>query len=234
MVNVGENRARNGVTDCPECETKENFKVWNFWTRRGTNEEVEDPSRERVIIVLAQNSVRLAAVGQNLSTAVKGAASAYDDRTKAEKETNKEGATEEGENKEDDEDEVLIINANGKGSGTKEPKGCDYKAFKGCNPPPFDGKKDAVATCHWVSAMEAVIDTSECREDQAVKFAAHSFTEEALHRWNTVKQSKTTADVEGLRWEDLKELVTKHFCPKNEIDKIEREFLTLKAGSVTH
>ncbi|KAD6795232.1 hypothetical protein E3N88_06128 [Mikania micrantha] len=161
------------------------------------------------------------------------------DRTKAEKETTKEGATEEGErannsNIEHDEDEVLIINAKGKGSGTKEPKGCDYKAFKGCNPPPFDGKKDAVATCHWVSAMEAVIEISECRVDQAVKFAAHSFTEEALHWWNTVKQSKTTTDVEGMRWENLKELVTKHFCPKNEIDKIEREFLILKAGRMNH
>ncbi|KAD4982270.1 hypothetical protein E3N88_18941 [Mikania micrantha] len=161
------------------------------------------------------------------------------DRTKAEKEITKEGATEEGEkvnssNIEHDEDEVLIINAKGKGSGTKGPKGCDYKAFKGCNPPPFDGKKDAVATCHWVSAMEAVIEISECRVDQAVKFAAHSFTEEALHWWNTVKQSKTTTDVEGMRWENLKELVMKHFCPKNEIDKIEREFLTLKAGRMNH
>ncbi|KAD0150560.1 hypothetical protein E3N88_44721 [Mikania micrantha] len=34
MVNVGENRARNGVTDCPELQTKKNFKVWNFWARR--------------------------------------------------------------------------------------------------------------------------------------------------------------------------------------------------------
>ncbi|KAD6796106.1 hypothetical protein E3N88_07002 [Mikania micrantha] len=131
------------------------------------------------------------------------------DRTKAEKETTKEGPNDEGEkvnssNKEQEEEEVLIINAKGKGSGTKGPKGCDYKAFKGCNPPPFDGKKDAVATCHWVSSMEEVIAISECREDQAVKFAAHSFTEEALHWWNMVKQSKTTADVEGLRWEDLK------------------------------
>ncbi|KAD6453182.1 hypothetical protein E3N88_07887 [Mikania micrantha] len=161
------------------------------------------------------------------------------DRTKAKKETTKEGPNDEGDkvnsaNKEQDEDEVLIINVKGKGSGTKGPKGCDYKAFKGCNPPPFDGKKDAVATCHWISAMEAVIDISECRVDQAVKFAAHAFTEKALHWWNTVKQSKTTADVECLKWEDLKELVTKHFCPKNEIDKIEREFLTLKAGRMNH
>ncbi|KAD4982495.1 hypothetical protein E3N88_19166 [Mikania micrantha] len=159
--------------------------------------------------------------------------------TKDKDETTNEGFKKEKEktdssNKEEDEEEVLIINTKGKGSSTKGPRGCDYKAFKGCNPPPFDGKKDAVATCHWVSAMEAVITISECREGQAVKFAAHSFTEEALHWWNTVKQSKTNTDVEGLKWENLKELVMKQFCPKNEIDKIEREFLTLKAGRMNH
>ncbi|KAD5802844.1 hypothetical protein E3N88_14204 [Mikania micrantha] len=53
------------------------------------------------------------------------------DRTKAEKEITKEGATEEGEkanssNIEHDEDEVLIINNKGSGSSTKGPKGSHY------------------------------------------------------------------------------------------------------------
>ncbi|KAD4888454.1 hypothetical protein E3N88_20527 [Mikania micrantha] len=82
--------------------------------------------------------------------------------------------------------------------------------------------------------MEAVISISECRIDQAVNFAAHSFVEEALHWWNTIKQSKTADDMEKMTWEDLKELVTKQFCPKNELDKVEREFLVLKAGSLNH
>ncbi|KAD3068885.1 hypothetical protein E3N88_36765 [Mikania micrantha] len=132
------------------------------------------------------------------------------------------------------EDEVVIIETKSGDSMTGKLKGCDYKSFKGCNPPTFDGKKDAVTTCHWVSAMEAVISISECRVDQAVKFAAHSFVEEALHWWNTIKQSKAAADVEKMTWDDLKELVTKQFCPKNELDKVEREFLVLKAGSLNH
>ncbi|KAD6454275.1 hypothetical protein E3N88_08981 [Mikania micrantha] len=132
------------------------------------------------------------------------------------------------------EDKVVITGTKNGDSGSEKLKGCDYKAFKGCSPLSFDGKKDAVATCHWVSAMEAVIAISECREDQAVKFAAHSFTKEALHWWNTIKQSKTNTDVESLKWENLKELVIKHFCPKNEIDKIEWEFLTSKAGRMNH
>ncbi|KAK1429795.1 hypothetical protein QVD17_12031 [Tagetes erecta] len=55
-------------------------------------------------------------------------------------------------------------------------KGCNYSAFQRCRPPTFDGKKGSAATLDWLSEMEAVIDISECRDDQAVKFAAHSFT----------------------------------------------------------
>ncbi|KAD4385817.1 hypothetical protein E3N88_25986 [Mikania micrantha] len=118
-----------------------------------------------------------------------------------------------------------------KSEGTKESTKDDEEiAFKGCNPPSFDGRKDAVATCHWISAMEAVISISECRIDQAVKFAAHSFVEEALHWWNTIKQTMSAADMEKMTWEDLKELVTIQFCPKNEMDKVEQEILVLKVG----
>ncbi|KAD4385553.1 hypothetical protein E3N88_25722 [Mikania micrantha] len=132
------------------------------------------------------------------------------------------------------EDDVVIIGNKSGDSMSGKLKGCDYKSFRGCDPPVFDGKKDAVATCHWIYAMEAVISISECRVDQSVKFAAHSFVEEALHWWNTVKQSKAAADIEKMTWDDLKELVTKQFCPKNELDKVEREFLVLKAGSLNH
>ncbi|KAI3813927.1 hypothetical protein L1987_18662 [Smallanthus sonchifolius] len=37
-----------------------------------------------------------------------------------------------------------------------------------------------------------------------------------------------------MRWNDLKALVISKFCPKNEVHKVEREFLTLQAGLMTH
>ncbi|KAI3695400.1 hypothetical protein L1987_78397 [Smallanthus sonchifolius] len=37
-----------------------------------------------------------------------------------------------------------------------------------------------------------------------------------------------------MMWADLKTLVIKNFCPRNEIEKVEREFLGMKAGSMTH
>ncbi|KAI3786395.1 hypothetical protein L1987_40038 [Smallanthus sonchifolius] len=113
-------------------------------------------------------------------------------------------------------------------------RGCDYKSFKACHPPVLTGKKDAVATFNWVIRMEAAIRLSECRSDQVVKFSANSLREEASHWWEGVRQAKGSKVVDAMMWADLKTLVIKNFCPRNEIEKVEREFLGLKAGSMTH
>ncbi|KAI3732760.1 hypothetical protein L1987_63968 [Smallanthus sonchifolius] len=113
-------------------------------------------------------------------------------------------------------------------------RGCDYKSFKVCDPPVLTGKKDAVATFDWVIRMEAAIRLSECRPNQVVKFAANSLREEASHWWEGVRQAKGNEVVDSMMWDDLKTLVIKNFCPRNEIEKVEREFLGLKAGSMTH
>ncbi|KAD7477644.1 hypothetical protein E3N88_00780 [Mikania micrantha] len=71
MVNVGENRARNGVTDCPESRNEE----------KSQSMELLDSSRMKCKTLdrgRGGNVVLPAAVGQNLSTAVKGATFAYD------------------------------------------------------------------------------------------------------------------------------------------------------------
>ncbi|KAD2805878.1 hypothetical protein E3N88_39255 [Mikania micrantha] len=64
MMNMGENRARNGVTDCPKSRNKEKFQSM----------ELLDSSR------YATERLRTlrAAVGQNLSTAVRGIDYDYD------------------------------------------------------------------------------------------------------------------------------------------------------------
>ncbi|KAI3744954.1 hypothetical protein L1987_58053 [Smallanthus sonchifolius] len=111
---------------------------------------------------------------------------------------------------------------------------CDYKSFKACDPPVLTGKKDAVATFDWIIRMEAAIRLSECRADQVVKFAANSLREEASHWWEGVRQAKGSEIVDAMMWADLKTLVIKNFCPRNEIEKVEREFLGLKAGGMTH
>ncbi|KAK1406364.1 hypothetical protein QVD17_41658 [Tagetes erecta] len=113
-------------------------------------------------------------------------------------------------------------------------EGCNYSAFQRCRPPTFDGKKGSAATLEWLSEMEAVIDISECRTDQAVKFVAHSFTGAAIYWWTTVKQSKGRKAIREMVWEDLKKLMINRFCPQYEVDRVEREFLNLTAGNMNH
>ncbi|KAI3670852.1 hypothetical protein L1987_87494 [Smallanthus sonchifolius] len=95
----------------------------------------------------------------------------------------------------------------------KKPTGtggsCDYGHFKKCDPPRFDGLKDAVATYHWLTEMESTISISECKPEQIVKFVSHSFSAE-----------------------DLKGLVRKKFCAPGELERVEREFLTFKAAGL--
>ncbi|KAD4585199.1 hypothetical protein E3N88_22800 [Mikania micrantha] len=50
MVNVGENRARNGVTDCPESRKEGKFQSMEFWTRREEIFSVQ-PSFSSLLIV---------------------------------------------------------------------------------------------------------------------------------------------------------------------------------------
>ncbi|KAI3668750.1 hypothetical protein L1987_88233 [Smallanthus sonchifolius] len=135
----------------------------------------------------------------------------------------------EGDNEEkvydSDGDEIKIGSSN---------RGCTYKGFKDGDPPKFDGSKDSVATLEWIERMSAVINISECRPDQAVKYVAHSFTNEALGWWRNIQRTKSPNALARMTWEELKKLVIQKFCPQNEIDRVENEFLNLKAGNKTH
>ncbi|KAD4888366.1 hypothetical protein E3N88_20439 [Mikania micrantha] len=111
---------------------------------------------------------------------------------------------------------------------------CDYKIFKSCNPPSFDGKKDAVTAHQWLREMESVIKISECNDSQKVKFEAHSFVSEALFWWDTIQQAMGEPAVEALSWESFKHLVLAKFCPKFVVDKMEKDFMNIEVGTMTH
>ncbi|KAI3704127.1 hypothetical protein L1987_74341 [Smallanthus sonchifolius] len=118
-----------------------------------------------------------------------------------------------------DGDEVKVASRN---------RGCTYKGFKDGDPP------NSVATFEWIERMNAVINISECRPDQAVIYVAHSFTNEALGWWRNIQRTKSPNAIARMTWEDLKKLIIQKFCPQNEIDRVENEFLNFKAGNKTH
>ncbi|XP_022003881.1 uncharacterized protein LOC110901358 [Helianthus annuus] len=65
-------------------------------------------------------------------------------------------------------------------------------------------------------------------------YATHSFWFEALFWWYNVKQAKGPGVTSALTWNELKEHIMEKFCHKIEKDKIEREFIQLQAGTMTH
>ncbi|XP_076882749.1 uncharacterized protein LOC143531308 [Bidens hawaiensis] len=125
-----------------------------------------------------------------------------------------------------DEDEVRTFSAS--------TRGCSYGDFNKCDPPPFDGTKGALETHQWVREMEAILRVSKCKGDDMVTFAIASLRSEALCWWDNLVQAMSNRSIRRMTWVELKKLVPDQFCPPRELDKIEQDFLTLEAGSMTH
>ncbi|GJY58656.1 reverse transcriptase domain-containing protein [Tanacetum coccineum] len=92
-------------------------------------------------------------------------------------------------------------------SGTPVARKCTYKEFMSCQPFYFNGTEGAVGLIRWCERTESVFSHSNYTEDSKVKFA----TEEAY---------KITLS-------ELKRLLTKKYCPRTEVKKIEDEFYNL-------
>nr|GEX65331.1 hypothetical protein [Tanacetum cinerariifolium] len=60
-----------------------------------------------------------------------------------------------------------------RGAGPTVPKltGCTYATFIKYDPLPFNGTKGAVGLCQWFEKLESVIQISECKEKDRVKFS---------------------------------------------------------------
>ncbi|GJW90761.1 reverse transcriptase domain-containing protein [Tanacetum coccineum] len=122
-------------------------------------------------------------------------------------------------------------NGNGNGGGNN---GCTYKGFVACGPRDFDGTGGAVALTRWIEKMESVIDNSGCLANQRVKYAASLFIGKALTWWNTQVQARGRDAANAMAWNDFKALLTTEFCPSNEIEKLEGEFINHSMVGADH
>ncbi|KAJ0722972.1 putative transcription factor interactor and regulator CCHC(Zn) family [Helianthus annuus] len=113
-------------------------------------------------------------------------------------------------------------------------RGCSYGDFMKCKPPPFDGTKDVSVAHQWLREMEAVLKISKCRREDMVTYATHSSSSEALCWWDNLTQAMGDRAVKRMKWEELKKLVIDQFCPTHELDKLERQFINLEGGNMTH
>ncbi|GJU95813.1 putative reverse transcriptase domain-containing protein [Tanacetum coccineum] len=65
---------------------------------------------------------------------------------------------------------------------------------------------------------------SGCGANQKVKYTVGSFISKALTWWNTQVQARVREASVVMTWEDIKDLMRKEFCLKNEMQKLETEF----------
>ncbi|KAD6453809.1 hypothetical protein E3N88_08515 [Mikania micrantha] len=111
------------------------------------------------------------------------------------------------------------------------PPRCSFKDFNSCNPTKFNGTEGATAMLQWFESMDSVFLNCECPNELKVRYATSTLQKRALTWWNAEKRTLGEEATTTLTWEQLKDAMTREFCPRNEIMKLEHEFWLLKQDS---
>nr|GEU85598.1 putative reverse transcriptase domain-containing protein [Tanacetum cinerariifolium] len=72
-----------------------------------------------------------------------------------------------------------------------------------------------------------IFSQSNCAEENKVAFATGTLTNDALSWWNAYAQPIGIEQANRITWTELERLLTKKYCPRTEIKKIEDEFYNL-------
>nr|GFB18311.1 hypothetical protein [Tanacetum cinerariifolium] len=105
---------------------------------------------------------------------------------------------------------------------------CTYIDFLKCQPLPFKGTNGVASLSQWCVRMESVFHISNCTAENQVKFATCTLHSIALTWWNTHVQTVGHEATYGMSWKMLMKMMTKKYCPQNEIRKLEMELWELK------
>nr|GFB77905.1 hypothetical protein [Tanacetum cinerariifolium] len=76
--------------------------------------------------------------------------------------------------------------------------------------------------------MESVFHISNCSVENLVKFATCTLHSVSLTRWNTHVQTVGHEAAYGMPWKTLMKMMTKKYCPRNKIRKLEMKLWNLK------
>lgn len=122
----------------------------------------------------------------------------------------------------------------GEGTSTVAPgfgerrNGCSHKTFKNCNPPTHSGMGGAVGATKCLDEIEAVLNVTDVKPEDKTRFAAYSMRDEAWTWWKMLMETKGEETMNRLSWAEFKKLITEKYCPNNELEKLEMEFLRLE------
>nr|GFB30438.1 hypothetical protein [Tanacetum cinerariifolium] len=100
---------------------------------------------------------------------------------------------------------------------------CTYIDFLKCQSLPFKGTEGVASLSQWCERMESVFHISNCAVKNHVKFATCTLHLVALTWWNTHVQTVGHEAAYTMTWKTLMKMMTKKYCPRNEIRKLEME-----------
>ncbi|KAI3684129.1 hypothetical protein L6452_33348 [Arctium lappa] len=112
-------------------------------------------------------------------------------------------------------------------------KSCSYKSFLSCGPPEFFGSDDPAVCVKWIRAVEQAFGSSECGDDQRVRFGTQLLRDTALIWWNIIQSTLSPEVLAQLSWVEFKKKLLEEFCNERTMDRIEKEFRSLVKGSLT-
>ncbi|GKB01620.1 putative reverse transcriptase domain-containing protein [Tanacetum coccineum] len=104
---------------------------------------------------------------------------------------------------------------------------CTYQDFVKCQPLNFKGSEGVVGLTRWFKKIEIVFHISNCPQKNQVKYASCTLQNSALTWWNSHKRTIGTNAAYAMKWKELMKLMTKVYCPRNEIQKMETELWNL-------
>ncbi|XP_071687912.1 uncharacterized protein [Rutidosis leptorrhynchoides] len=117
---------------------------------------------------------------------------------------------------------------NGNNGQQNLPKTCSYKDFSNCKPPSYKGTEGPVELIQWFEKLESIFRMCNCADVDRVKFATGSLFGGALTWWTTYSQTVGLDAANAIPWTVLKRMMTDKYCPRNQVQKMESEFLELK------
>ncbi|GJZ17394.1 putative reverse transcriptase domain-containing protein [Tanacetum coccineum] len=112
---------------------------------------------------------------------------------------------------------------------------CTFQDFLKCKPHNFSGTEGVVGLTCWFEKMETVFNISNCPLKYQVKYATWTLQDSALTWWNSHKRTIGVDAAYAMKWARLMKLMTKVYCPRNEIQKMETKLwnLTVKGNDLT-
>ncbi|GJS40311.1 reverse transcriptase domain-containing protein [Tanacetum coccineum] len=110
---------------------------------------------------------------------------------------------------------------------------CTFQDFLKCKPHNFSGTEGIVGFTRWFEKMEIVFNVSNCPSKYQVKYATCTLQDSALTWWNSHKRTIGVDAAYAMNWDGLMRLMTKVYCPRNEIQKMEIKMWNLTVKETT-